>query len=224
MKTCSVIVPFYNAAAYLPMCLSSLTHQTYATIEILLVNDGSTDDSMAIAEAFAAVDNRVKILSQANQGQAAARNRAMDIATGEYVYFVDSDDYIDFDYIEKLIEAIGDMDVLHIGSGSNYYHYTAPWKRLYKRSFIEQHQLRFSEDLRHYEDIPFALNMWAAHPTHTCQDIEGYHYTLSDESNSHSGRHTDRKAVYDAIRKSKASGWLKAFTLLRLKIYFLIHH
>lgn len=203
------------------MCLSSLTHQTYETIEILLVDDGSTDQSPEIAEAFANADNRVHVLTQTNQGQAAARNRALDIATGDYVYFVDADDYIDFKYVETLIQEIGDKDLLHIGSNHTYYHYTAPWKRLFRRQWLEQYQLRFPENLRHYEDIPFTMNVWAAHPTHVCKQIDGYHYTINPAGNSRSGDRANRQAVYDAIRQSRASVCLKLYTLLRLKTYFL---
>lgn len=223
MKTCSIIVPFYNAAKTLPKCLDSLIHQTYTALEILLVNDGSTDNSLAIAEAFASADTRICIISQANQGQAVARNQAINIATGEWVYFVDADDYIDSNYIETLVREIGDNDVLHIGSSYTYYHYTAPWKRLYRRQWLEQHQLRFPENLRHYEDIPFALNLWSTHPAYTCKEVDGYHYTVLSASNSRNGNRMSRQDVYHMIRKSRAGFCLRLYTLLRLKMYFLIH-
>lgn len=205
------------------MCLSSLIHQTYEALEILLVNDGSTDQSLAIAERFASTDTRIHILSQANQGQAVARNHALNRATGEWVYFVDADDYIDSEYIETLVHWIGDKDVLHIGSPCTYYHYTAPWKRLYRRSFLEQNHIRFPENLRHYEDVPFALRLWAAHPTHICKNAKGYHYSIHTTSNSRSGDKKSRQDVYDMLRHSTADAWIKYYTLWRLKIHFLTH-
>ena len=94
MPEISVIVPVYNVEKYLPRCLDSILAQTFRDFELILVDDGSTDASGAICEEYAARDSRIRVLHQENQGQAAARNRALDIAQGEYIGFVDSDDYI----------------------------------------------------------------------------------------------------------------------------------
>ena len=95
MNTISVIVPIYNAEAYLAKCIESLIHQTHRALQIILVNDGSTDDSLTIAQQFAADDQRIQVYSQPNQGQAAARNLGIQYASGEWISFVDADDYID---------------------------------------------------------------------------------------------------------------------------------
>lgn len=91
----SVIVPVYNVEPYLRRCVDSILRQTYRNLEILLVDDGSTDRSGTICDACAQQDTRVKVIHQKNQGQAAARNHGIDQAKGEYLSFVDSDDFID---------------------------------------------------------------------------------------------------------------------------------
>lgn len=100
----SVIVPFFNTEKYINKCLISIAEQSYKNIEILLVNDGSTDDSAKICEKFVRSDNRFKIIThKRNRGPAAARNTGLDFITGSYVCFIDSDDYVDKDYISKLL-------------------------------------------------------------------------------------------------------------------------
>ena len=94
MPKISVIVPVYNVEQYLPKCLDSIINQTFKDIEIICINDGSTDNSGKILEQYAQKDDRIKVLTQENQGQAVARNKGLDIAKGEYIYFVDSDDFI----------------------------------------------------------------------------------------------------------------------------------
>ena len=102
MPAISVIVPIYNVEPYLSQCLDSIISQTLADIEIICVNDGSTDNSLQILQKYAAQDNRIKIINQPNQGLSAARNSGIDVATGEFIGFVDSDDYIAPDFYETL--------------------------------------------------------------------------------------------------------------------------
>lgn len=102
MKTFSVIVPIYKTEKYLPKCIESITQQTYAELEIILVNDGSPDNCLQIMERYAANDGRIRIVSQANSGLSAARNAGMKIATGDYVAFIDSDDWVEKDMFEVL--------------------------------------------------------------------------------------------------------------------------
>ncbi len=102
MTKVSIIIPVYNVEKYLEKCLISLINQTLKEIEIICVNDGSTDNSRAILEQFQLKDKRIKILNQENLGVSQARNNGINIAQGEYIGFVDSDDYVDNDYFEKL--------------------------------------------------------------------------------------------------------------------------
>ena len=101
----SVIVPIYNVEEYLSKCIESIINQTLSNIEIILVNDGSTDSSGVIADNYAKKDSRIKVIHKKNGGQGSARNTGIELATGEYIGFVDSDDWIDLDMYDKLYNA-----------------------------------------------------------------------------------------------------------------------
>lgn len=100
----SIIIPVYNVELYLHECIDSIINQTYTNLEIILVDDGSTDSSGRICDEYAENDKRIKVIHQQNAGQASARNNGLAIATGKFIYFPDSDDYISLDSIEKLLE------------------------------------------------------------------------------------------------------------------------
>jgi glycosyltransferase involved in cell wall biosynthesis len=102
----SIIVPVYNIEDYLPRCLECIAAQSYKCLEIILVDDGSTDSSGLICDAFAEEDPRVKVIHQENKGLWAARNAGQSIATGEYFFFPDGDDYFHHDFIRVLYDAI----------------------------------------------------------------------------------------------------------------------
>ena len=104
MSEISVIIPVYNVEKYLKECLNSISNQSFRDLEIICVNDGSTDNSLDILKNHAENDDRVTIITQENQGLGAARNRGFHHATGNYVYFIDSDDYLELDALEKLHE------------------------------------------------------------------------------------------------------------------------
>lgn len=107
----SIIIPIYNTEKYIYECLNSLINQSYSHIEIIVVDDGSTDNSLCLLKELSDKDNRLKVFSQPSQGVSAARNLALSKATGTYVMFVDADDWIDPHTIEKCLQAIGDADV-----------------------------------------------------------------------------------------------------------------
>ena len=98
----SVIIPFYNGIEFLRACVSSVQNQTLREIEILLVDDGSTDGSSALADTLAAEDERICVIHQENKGLSGARNTGIDAATGDYIGFVDADDIVSPDMYEKL--------------------------------------------------------------------------------------------------------------------------
>lgn len=113
----SVIVPVYNTAPWLPRCLDSICAQTYRNLEILCVNDGSTDESPAILAEYAARDSRIRIIRQANEGVSAARNKATAQARGAWVTYVDSDDWLQLDILEKAVRRITPaVDVISFGA------------------------------------------------------------------------------------------------------------
>lgn len=102
----SIIVPIYNTAKYLPACLDSIINQTYQNLEIILVNDGSTDDSPKIINTYAKKDSRIKVIAQKNAGLSAARNSGIKKSTGAYITFIDSDDTIEPNMLQDMIIAI----------------------------------------------------------------------------------------------------------------------
>ena len=111
----SVIVPVYNVKPYLSDCLDSIVAQTYADLEIILVDDGSTDGSGELCDQYAKRDGRVRVIHQKNSGVSAARNAGLAASTGGYIGFVDADDWIDPSMYESLIGAIGDADIVCCG-------------------------------------------------------------------------------------------------------------
>lgn len=106
MVAISVIIPVYNVEDYLAQCLDSICNQSFKDIEIICVNDGSTDRSPEILNQYALKDERISIINQHNQGLAATRNNGLKIAKGEYIYFIDSDDYLELDALERLHDNI----------------------------------------------------------------------------------------------------------------------
>jgi len=106
MGKISVIIPVYNVAAYLPQCLDSVLSQDHQDLEVILIDDGSTDDSGAICDRYADRDSRITVIHQNNAGAAAAKNAGLRIATGEYLSFVDSDDYLDPDVYGYMIRTL----------------------------------------------------------------------------------------------------------------------
>ena len=102
----SVIIPVYNVAVYLRQCLDSVVNQTYCHLEIILVDDGSTDGSGLICDEYALIDKRIIVIHQENRGLSQARNCGIDIAKGEYLTFIDSDDWVDVEYCEVLLKSL----------------------------------------------------------------------------------------------------------------------
>lgn len=113
----SIVIPVYNVENFLVKCLDSVVKQTYQDIEIIIVNDGSTDQSYSILQRYLVKDKRIKVINQENQGLSAARNVGMENVSGEYVWFVDSDDYIAIDACEKIVDKLNSkpFDLLFLG-------------------------------------------------------------------------------------------------------------
>lgn len=110
----SVIVPVYNSSEYITRCIDSVIGQKYADIEVVIIDDGSHDDSLAVCKDIASKDSRVKVFSQPNSGASSARNRGLDIASGKYVIFVDSDDWIEPDMIDGMMNVFRDNPEVQI--------------------------------------------------------------------------------------------------------------
>ena len=241
MPTISVIVPVYNTASYLSRCIESLVNQTYSDLQIILIDDGSTDESGAIADEWQTKDPRIEVYHQQNQGQSAARNVGLQHARGEYIAFVDSDDYIDSNYFSTMLQAADDatdcvqtgyrrvkQDGEHIKAyhPKHFYQYTSPCMRLYRRAFMDQHQLRFPEGMI-YEDVVFSIDLWLAHPMYKMIPYCGYNYTLNTTSTTSRKRLEAENELYRQLKQrwqtatSIGDRLLIIYTILRLKIHFL---
>lgn len=119
---CTVIIPVFNAAPYLGQCLDSVLDQTMADLEVICVNDGSTDESPDILRGYAAKDERIRLIEQENRGQSAARNAALKVARGVYVSFVDADDMLECNALDELSAKMDsdDLDVLYFDARAHY--------------------------------------------------------------------------------------------------------
>lgn len=180
----SIVVPVYNAERTLNECVDSILSQTYSHFELLLVDDGSTDKSGVICDAYAAKDSRVRVFHKPNGGVSSARNLGIDNILGGYLTFVDSDDYVDRNYLLHLIEAFGGNMDLVVGGYQSFgdsrfewryeskcYEYaelsdcfgkhiaempfTAPWSKLYRMYIIQEYHIRFDTRMKCAEDACF---------------------------------------------------------------------
>lgn len=186
-KKVSVIVPVYNTQKYLKRCIDSILNQTYNNLDIILVNDGSTDDSLKICEEYAKIDDRISIISGKNYGVSHARNIGIEKAKGEYLYFADSDDYLEFDAIEKMLREFVNADGELIIAGYNEIENKEKiakkswgnlrikcndakklildengaggylWNKLFKLSLIKEFKIKFDEKIYVWEDVLFVM-------------------------------------------------------------------
>lgn len=184
----SIIVPVYNAEKTLKECVNSLIKQTYSNIEIILVNDGSKDDSLRICKEFAEKDSRIIVIDKPNGGVSSARNAGLDIASGEYVMFCDSDDWVNIHWCEELynnyipnsllmcdidkknkydendIFAKFDdgieLDRVNKDKFLQYYEFGigVPWNKIFSSSIINKYHIRFPVKLSLGEDLAFVID------------------------------------------------------------------
>lgn len=108
----SIIIPVYNVSKYLRQCLDSVVHQTYKNLEIILIDDGSTDNSLSICEEYQLKDQRIILITQENKGNATARNKGIEMSSSEYIMFMDSDDWMALNTVESVIPYIEDSDLV----------------------------------------------------------------------------------------------------------------
>lgn len=222
MPRFSLIVPVYKVEEYLPKCVESIRAQSCQDYELLLVDDGSPDRCPALCDAYAAQDPaHIRVIHQPNAGPGAARNRGIDEAEGDYIVFVDSDDYLSPETLEELRRAIEQTgaDLYHFGAfverngrvigqvreqvpvdhvtdlrqAPRYFFGTmAPWGKAYRRALFSDKSLRYPPQVR-YEDIRLSVKLLAR-----CERIVSlkgtyYHY-LQREDSAMRNRNADRNA------------------------------
>lgn len=208
MPKVSVIIPVYNTEKYLRKCLDSVCNQTLYDIEIICINDCSLDSSFELLKEFAQQDDRIKLIDfNENKGAAAARNAGLDAAQGEFVGFVDSDDFVDADFYEKLYTKAKETDADAVKSllkidnpltGGSYipedmnlnkkiknnpaYFYFTFTTAIYRRTFLKDNEIRFPEGLINLEDPYFLIK--AALKYNKLVLIGDTYYHYCDNANS----------------------------------------
>ncbi len=208
----SVIVPVYNTEEYLEKCLNSLINQTLKEIEIICVNDGSTDNSGKILKEYAKQYSNIRVLEQQNLKQGAARNKGVNAAKGEYIGYVDSDDWVDNNYFEKLYNTAKkyDSDIalatnIRIGNGKTKKRldittegiYSSlqnkfdvckqsknecPTNKIYRRDFLNKHEIIWPEGV-YCEDKIYTLKaVYYANSVVTVPDVNYYYYRRTNST------------------------------------------
>ena len=204
----SVIIPMYNCGKYIGRCIRSLIDQTYKSIEILVVDDGSTDNGAKIVKKLQQESNCLKYFWQENQGPSIARNKAIEEAEGKYLLFVDSDDYVSDDYIADMVQSAEENHSELVIAGytlvyadkrksveiipENYkkdiaeewaYRISSCWGRLYSREFWTSNHIAFHQEKNsRAEDVPIVLYSNIMAKNITIVQNAGYHYFQHPES------------------------------------------
>ena len=233
----SVIVPVYNTAAWLRRCLDSICAQTYRNLEILCVNDGSTDNSAEILTEYAAMDPRIRVFTQANAGLSAARNTALEHASGEWVAGVDSGDYLEPDIFRRAMACVTEgVDLVAFGvrcvwedAGTEptvFEQFSADqvlqmsveqaagmhvcfWNKLWRRSVIETHGIRFPHGLVHEDDAFFYQYAPYVRNVALCSSV-GYNYLQRQGSIVRSGQsRLETSARYVSVMRFVAEQYLE---------------
>lgn len=189
----SIIIPVYNSEKYLSRCIDSILNQSYKNFEVILVNDGSTDCSESIIKTYLTrFPEKFQYEFQNNSGAPVARNRGIDLARGDYITFVDSDDYLDEDFLISLIRHNEGKDVIVSGYKKtdengvlfvkmpkndywSLFKYTTNWANLYKTSFIKENKIHFEKFIIG-EDVDFTLNCIVHLNNYAIVTYAGYNY------------------------------------------------
>ena len=187
MTKVSIIIPIYNVKEYLQECIESVLNQTYADIEILLIDDGSEDNSSEICDKYAEQSNKIKVFHIKNGGVSNARNLGIKEATGKYIMFVDSDDVIESQMVEKMVENIENYDMVICGywekfRNMNLKHEVTSvvididkeksitdiferegyggylWNKIFITNIIKENEIKFNKDIYMCEDLYFVIN------------------------------------------------------------------
>lgn len=232
-KIVSVIVPIYNSQEYLRKCVQSIVDQSYPNIEVILVDDGSSDGSPQICDDFAAQDHRVKAIHIPNGGVSNARNLGVQHAEGAYIAFVDSDDYVDEDYLEALLQGAQENNAdLCVSSLypenvrasfdlSITPEYTrellfllenhllfGPFIKLYRTSIIKKNRILFPEGISYGEDLIFNLDYLRIIDRISYINYCGYHY-VSENTESLSRKVRWNLFDNEMMLHQKLMDWLK---------------
>ena len=208
----SIIIPCYNVERYVEKCINSICEQTYKELEIIPVNDGSKDNTLEILQTLAAKDTRINIVNKDNTGVSAARNSGLEAANGDYVVFVDGDDYLAPDYVEYMMKLARTANADFCMSKNCFIQEKEPqvaadkiqvlspaqatallisprvivgcWNKMFKRSFIEKFRLSFSTTLFYGEGLNFITRASQFANSVTVGERKVYYYRRNNEASA----------------------------------------
>ncbi|MBQ3061690.1 MAG: glycosyltransferase family 2 protein [Lachnospiraceae bacterium] len=217
-KLVSIIVPVYNVEEYIEECIVSIINQTYKNLQIIVIDDGSVDKSIDICEKYAKNDSRIEIISQKNKGVSAARNTGLTHINGEFVTFIDSDDYVDSDYIETLLRHIDEdvdlvccnvsnsnglfnVDIRHKAQIAKLFSISGyTWGKLIRKGCVKEN---FHEAIKYAEDYIFYIDLMNNIDLVRVADYNGYHYrirkgslSVKDKEEKHTMKEFDNKYTF----------------------------
>lgn len=236
----SIIIPVYNGKKFIKKCVNSLLKGNYKNIEIIIVNDGSTDNTLDYMKKTFIKDKNVKIYNKKNEGQSFARNYGLKKAKGEFITFVDQDDFLEKDYIYTLIKNIEDNDVLISGFNrvldKNYvyqrnipivcdfakYKYLTPWAKLYRTSFLKENNIEFKK-MKIGEDIVFLFNVYSKTNKYKVIDYAGYnnYKNVSSISRTINKSKKTRVQVLDMLKEVEKEIDINYFDIEKLLYFYL---
>lgn len=199
----SIIVPVYKVEKYLDECVESLVNQTYSNIEIILVDDGSPDNCPQLCNMWSSKDERIRVIHKPNGGVSSARNAGIDISTGEWIWFVDSDDTVELNALSELSQNFDEADLIVFNAKINkfyekdesffdeyYFKYQfgfEPWNKLYKKSIIAENELSFDAEESIGEDLLFNITYYQYANLYVFTDSRYYNYRIRENSAMQSG-------------------------------------
>lgn len=246
MSVVSVIIPVYKAEKFLRRCLDSLIAQTFIDWQAICIDDGSPDRSPAILDEYAARDTRIKVIHRANAGVSSARNLGIENADGEYIHFLDADDWIDPEYYQAMVtvanDSGADMVVSGFVSDNKYTKHIVyknvrlvrgmldklrltyaltdsyVWRYLFKTDFVREKNLVFDTNLIAQEDTLFVLNAIAQAGMVVSVPWVNYHYMFNENSalNSRDAAHRARVKAQYKIGKKYRRDFAKAHRVMYL--------
>lgn len=205
----SIIIPVWNLEPYISRCLDSIIAQTYRNIEIICINDGSTDNSLNILQEYAERDNRIKIIDQENQGVSVARNNGIDAASGDYLLFVDGDDYVDTRMCEVLNGKVENYDLVFfnyfltrpgkirraVKRNCNTFKFSvAVWSFCFRSELVQKRGIRFPQGIEISEDVVFMSYVHALTDNVLVINDPLYYYVLN---RSGSATNVKKKDLFD---------------------------
>lgn len=234
----SILIPVYNASAYLRQCLDSVVNQTYSHLQIVIIDDGSTDDSFVLCQEYSNSDSRIELYQQENQGVATTRNNLLEKVRGDYLLFIDADDWVETDMVESLVDlaethnadivtcknvindSVCQKDSIKLDTWSQeetIYHFLrhiilngSLWNKLIRTSLLNG--VKFQPDISFGEDALFCWRVLQRTQKVVRTSAQYYHYRMNNDSLSHQRfgeKRMSGRIVWEQISRDAEKNWPK---------------